>query len=130
MTKKIIKSKLPFPLSEAILNDDKYSMEISGQIGTNPETGKLAVGIEEQTIQTLEKIKKILESVGWDLKNIIKSRVYLSDMENYSKMNEVYGRYFQKNYPTRVSFSVKELPLNALVEIECVASGDQIKSSF
>ncbi len=124
MTKKFIKSKLPLPLSEAILHNDKYSMELSGQIGTNPETGKLAEGIEEQTVQTLEKIKKILEGVGWGLKNIIKSRIYLSDMKNYSKMNEVYGRYFQDEYPTRISFSVKELPLNALVEIECVASGN------
>ncbi|HTY44252.1 MAG TPA: RidA family protein [Patescibacteria group bacterium] len=88
MTKTFIKNNGAFPLSKAVLHDEKYTMELSGQIGMNSETGKLAEGIEKQTIQTLENINNILNSVKWNLSNIIKVRIYLSDMENYAKMNE------------------------------------------
>ena len=124
MAKKFIKNKGSLPLSDAILCDDKYTMEISGQIGIDIQTEKLAEGIENQTIHALEKISTILKEIGWNLENVIKVRVYLTDMKNYSKMNGVYQRYFKKDYPTRVALAVKELPLGALIEIECVACGN------
>lgn len=125
MTKRIIKSAGAFPLSNAILHDHKYTLEISGQIGIDAKTGELAQGIEDQTAQTLEAIKKILGTVGWDLTHVVKARVYLSDMKNYTKMNEAYGKYFKADYPARAAFAVKELPRGALVEIECTAAGDK-----
>jgi len=128
--KTIIKNPGPFPLSKAIVHNDKYTMEISGQIGMDAKTGELAIGIEEQTVKTFEAIKSALESVGWDFTNIIKARVYLADMKDYAKMNEVYGKYFTKDYPTRVAFAVKELPRGALVEIECITSWSVCASSW
>lgn len=124
--KKIIKSKSSFPLSNAILHNNKYILEISGQIGVNPN-GELAEGIENQTSQVLDNIKSILEEIGWDLTNVTKAIIYLSDMKDYAKMNETYAKYFTKDYPTRVALAVKELPRNALIEIECTASGDKIR---
>ena len=126
MAKKFIKSKSGFPISNAILHDDKYILEISGQIGVD-STGNLMEGIEKQTSQILNNIKTILKEVGWDLTNLVKVNIYLSDMGDYSKMNEVYGKFFIKDYPTRVALAVKELPKKALIEIECTASGDKIK---
>ena len=128
MVKKIIKHSGSFPISNAVLQSDIYLMEISGQIGVDTKTGDLVEGIEAQTAKTLDNIKNILEQVGWSLSNIIKTRVYLSDMENYSKMNKVYGEYFKSDYPARVAMAVKELPKSALVEIEATASSDKIKS--
>ena len=124
--KTFIKNEGPFPLSKAILYDDRYTMEVSGQIGIDAKTGKLQEGIEEQTSRALENVKKALEECGWDLSNVVKTRVYLSDMKDYAKMNEVYKIYFKADYPTRVAFAVKELPAGALVEVECTASGDKI----
>ena len=125
--KNIIQNVGPFPLSKAILHDEKYILEISGQIGVEEQTGKLTEGIENQTTQVLENIKKILVGVGWDLTNVIKTTVYLSDMNDYVKMNEIYGKYFQENYPTRTAMAVKELPRGALIEIQCTASGNDVK---
>ena len=125
--KKIIENPGAFPLSKAILHDYKYTMEISGQIGVDAKTGELVEGIENQTAKTLDNIKKILEEIGWNLSNVIKATLYLSDMGNYAKMNEIYGKYFTKDYPTRAAVAVKELPRKALVEIECTASGDKIR---
>ena len=127
MIKRFIKSKGSFPLSNAILHDSKYILEISGQIGMDAKTGELVEGIENQTVKTLDNIKQILEEIGWNLSNIIKATIYLSDMNNYAKMNEIYGKHFIKDYPTRAAVAVKELPRKALIEIECTASGDKVK---
>ncbi|MEN9626035.1 MAG: hypothetical protein RL557_363 [archaeon] len=125
--KKILKYEGSFPISNAILYDKAYVMEISGQIGVDAKTGELVEGIELQTAKTLENIKKILQEVGWDFTNIIKTRVYLSDMRYYSQMNKIYETYFKEKYPARVAMAVKELPRSALIEIEATACGDQLK---
>lgn len=124
--KKIIEYPGKFPLSKAVLHDNKYTMEISGLIGIDFETGKLAEGIEGQTKQTIENIKKTLEEVGWNLSNVIKTRIYLSDMGDYGKMNEIYEGYFTKDFPARAALAVKGLPAGALIEIECVACGEKV----
>jgi 2-iminobutanoate/2-iminopropanoate deaminase len=123
MAKKIIKSAGTLPYSDAVLFDGKQIMELSGKLGIDPRTGKLAVGIEEQTAKAMEGMISTLNEAGWEIGNVVKVRVYLTDMENYAKMNEVYGRYFKKDYPARVALAVNGLPLGALVEIECVACG-------
>jgi 2-iminobutanoate/2-iminopropanoate deaminase len=125
MTKKVLSAgNLPF--SKAIIHDFKYTMEISGQVGLNPSTGKLVDGIEKQTHQSLDNIKSILEEVGWNFGDIIKARIYLVDMDDYAKVNEIYKTYFSIDYPTRVALAIKALPLGALIEIECTAGRDSI----
>src|SRR3989344_5197 len=123
MVKTFIAAPGPFPISKAVLHNDKYTLEISGQIGFDTKTGKMGEGIEQQTKITLENIKSILAEVEWDMDTIIKTRVYLADMKDYEAMNKVYREYFAKDYPARVAMAVKELPRGALVEIECTASG-------
>ena len=127
MVKRIIKSNTTFPISNAILHNQEYTLEIAGQIGINPITGELFEDIDDQTTQIFENIKGILKEIDWDLSNIIKVVIYLSDMKDYAKLNEIYSKFFTKDYPTRVAIAVKSLPRNALIEIECTASGDKVK---
>lgn len=124
MTKRIIKTdKAPAaigPYSQAILHNSKYILELSGQIGINPQTGKMVEGgLEPQTEQVMDNIKAILESVGWTFENIIKTRIYLMEMNQYAKVNGIYAKRFNRDPPARATFAVKELPANALIEIEC-----------
>ncbi len=126
MAKKILESNSTLPYSKAVIHNDKFTMEIAGQIGLN-SSGKLEEGIELQTKQTMENIKKILNEVGWDFKNVIKVRIYLRNMSDYKTVNDIYAKYFSGNYPSRVALAVKELPLDALIETECCASGEKIK---
>ncbi len=127
MVKKIIHAPKNLPFSKAVVNNQKYTMEISGQIGLNPKTGKLEEGIEEQTKMALENVKEILQNVGWGFENLIKVRIFLIDMKDYSVVNEIYSKYFENDYPARVALAVKELPLGALIELDCTACGDKIK---
>jgi 2-iminobutanoate/2-iminopropanoate deaminase len=127
MARKIIRSAANLPFSKAIVQNQKYVMEISGQIGLNPKTGKLEEGIEEQTKRTLQNISEILEEAGWNFDNLIKVRIFLADMKHYSIINEIYSKYFKKDFPARVALAVKDLPLGALIEMDCTASGDNIK---
>jgi 2-iminobutanoate/2-iminopropanoate deaminase len=127
MVKKIIPFPGEFPLSNAIIHNEKFTMEISGQIGFNSEKNAMEEGIENQTVKVMEAIKKILEDAGWSLSNVIKTRIFLVDMNDYDKMNEVYSKYFSKDYPTRLALAVKELPRGALVEIDCTAAGDSVR---
>jgi len=79
--------------------------------------------IEEETIQVMNNLKAILNKVGFDFSNVIKSTIYLSDMDNFSKVNEVYGSFFNKDYvPSRVTVEVSRLPKDANVEIDMIAS--------
>ncbi len=126
MVKKFISFGGNFPLSKAIIHNDKYTMEISGQIGVNPKTNELEEGIEKQTNRIMQIIKSILENEGWSLNDIVKTRIYLKDMKDYNKMNEIYSSFFSKNYPTRFALAVKDLPRDALVEIVCTATSNKI----
>ena len=122
--KKIIPAgNLPF--SKGILHDLKYHMEISGQVGLGSD-GKLKEGIENQTNQALENVKKILKEVGWDFSNLTKVRIFLKNMKDYEKVNELYSEHFSSDFPTRVALAVAELPLGALIEIDCTAAGSKI----
>ncbi len=127
MVKKIIYAPKGLPFSKAIVHDQNYTMEIAGQVGLDPENGKLEDGIEEQTKRTMENIHEILQEVGWNFDNVIKSRIYLVNMKDYATVNDIYVKFFNKDFPTRVALAVKELPLGALIEIDCTASGDNVK---
>ncbi len=94
----------------------------SGQTPLNPDTMKLVgTTIEEQTKRVLDNLSIVLAGVGLTLKNIVKTTVYLKDMNDFQGMNKVYGEMFQEHRPSRTTISIKQNPLNALVEIECIA---------
>lgn len=94
---------------------------VSGQLPINPATGEMPADIKAQTAQSLENAKAILEQAGSGLDKVVKSMVLLADMSLFGPMNEVYAEYFKAPYPARCAFAVKELPKQALVEIEVVA---------
>lgn len=95
---------------------------LSGQLGRDPSTGKLVEGgIEAETKQTLENIKRTLEKYGSSLDKVVKCTVMLADMAEWEKMNKVYVTYFPKNRPARSAFGVSGLAGGARVEIECWA---------
>ena len=110
------------PYSQAILTNN--TLFISGQVALDPNNGEMInSSIEEETIQVMNNLKAILNEVGFDFSNVIKSTIYLSDMNNFSKVNEVYGSFFSKNYvPSRVTVEVSRLPKDANVEIDMIAS--------
>lgn len=93
---------------------------LSGQLPIDPSTGEMPETIGEQTRQSLENAKAIIESSGAGLENVVKTTVFLSDMNNFSAMNEVYMEFFEKDYPARSAVEVARLPKDALVEIEMI----------
>ena len=93
----------------------------SGQLPADPATGAFPEGIEAQTRQSLENCKSILEAAGASMANVIKTTVFLSDMNNFAAMNGVYATYFEGAFPARSAVQAARLPKNALVEIECIA---------
>ena len=95
----------------------------SGQLPTIPATGTFPEGIEAQTKQSLENVKVILAEAGTGMDRIIKTTVFLSDMNNFGAMNEVYATFFgEGGYPARSAVQVARLPKDALVEIEVIAA--------
>lgn len=95
---------------------------VSGQAAVNPNTKKLeGSSIEEQTEQTFNNISAILAGMDLNLKNIVKTTVFLKDMDDFQGMNKVYEKRFDGHKPARSTISVKKNPLDALVEIECIA---------
>ena len=123
MKKQISTSNAPGaigPYSQAI--ETNGMIFISGQLPINPATGTMPEGITEQTEQSLTNIKAILESIGLSMDNVVKTTVLLADMSLFAPMNEVYAKVFNAPYPARSAFAVKELPKQALVEIEVIAA--------
>ena len=94
----------------------------SGQIPIIPATGTFPEGIREQTRQSLTNVKAILAAAGTDMDHVLKTTVFLSDMNNFGAMNEVYATFFTEgSYPARSAVEVARLPKDALVEIEVIA---------
>lgn len=94
----------------------------SGQIPIDPATGSFVEGgIKEQTRQSLTNAQNILSAAGTDLQHVVKTTVFLSDMDNFGAMNEVYAEFFAQPFPARSAVAVKTLPKGALVEVECIA---------
>lgn len=95
---------------------------VSGQLPIDPATGAFAEGgIKELTRQSLTNMKAILEETGTSMANVVKTTVFLADMNDFAAMNEVYAEFFAAPFPARSAVAVKTLPKGALVEIECIA---------
>jgi len=94
----------------------------SGQIPTDPQTGQFVPGgIEAQTEQVLKNLSAVLEAAGSGLDRVVKTTVFLADMQEFAAMNEVYGRFFKDDPPARATIEAARLPRDARVEIEAIA---------
>ena len=94
----------------------------SGQLGLDPATGNFPEGgVKEQTIQSFQNVKAILEEAGFSINDVVKTTVFLADMADFAAMNEIYASQFEGDFPARSAVAVKTLPKNALVEVEVIA---------
>ena len=123
---KIFASKAPAaigPYSQAIRVSNLVFA--SGQIPIDPATGVFVPGgIKEQTRQSLTNVKTILEAAGLTMANVVKTTVFMADMNDFADMNGVYAEFFKEPYPASSAVAVKALPKGALVEIEVVAAAE------
>ena len=123
---KIFASKAPAaigPYSQAIRVGNLVFA--SGQIPIDPATGVFVPGgIKEQTRQSLTNVKTILDAAGLTMANVVKTTVFMADMNDFADMNGVYAEFFKEPYPARSAVAVKALPKGALVEIEVVATAE------
>ena len=94
----------------------------SGQIPIDPQTGEfVSNNVAEQTRQVLKNLSAVLEAAGTDLNNVVKTTVFLADMNDFTEMNNIYAEFFSENKPARATVQAARLPKDARVEIECVA---------
>ncbi len=107
------------PYSQAI--DTGSFVFASGQIPLNPANGEVVEGIKAQTEQSIANVTAILNEAGLTLDNVVKTTVFLADMNDFAAMNEVYGNAFKAPDPARSAVAVRELPKKVLVEIEVIA---------
>ena len=94
---------------------------ISGQLGIDVQSGKLAEGVEDQAHCAMKNLGAILGSTGLTYGHVVKTTIFLLDINDFAKINQVYASYFDKEYPARSCVQAAALPLGGLVEIECVA---------
>lgn len=108
------------PYSQAILVKD--TLYVSGQIPLNPKTGELVDNsIEESTHQVMKNISALITEAGMSTENIVKCSIFLKDMNNFSRVNEIYAEYFRSLPPARETVQVSKLPMDVDVEISCIA---------
>lgn len=124
MSKKIINSpKAPAPIgpySQAVLAGN--TLYVSGQIAIDPATGSLMTDdIVRETTQVMQNLKHILAEAGAGFSSIVKSTIFVKDLNNFGKINEVYGSYFDHQPPARETVEVSRLPKDVNVEISCIA---------
>lgn len=109
------------PFSEIVRVEN--TLYLSGQIGLDPKTNKLAKGgVIAESNQTLTNIQHALKNHGYGMENVVKCTVMLTDIADFAAFNRVYTRFFSPPYPARSAFAVNKLALNAKVEVECIAS--------
>lgn len=108
------------PYSQGIIVGD--FVYTSGQIPINPATGVMESDIKLATKQSMENVKAILEAAGTSLENVVKTSIFLKDLNDFAAVNEVYGTYFTENPPARSCVQVAKLPKDAVIEIEAIAT--------
>jgi 2-iminobutanoate/2-iminopropanoate deaminase len=124
MSKEIIQtSKVPAPIgpySQAVIANG--FLFASGQVAFDPATGELVLtDIQAETRQVMENIKAILDEAKLSFANVVKTTIFLSDMQLFAQVNEVYGSYFTANFPARETVAVKTLPRNVNIEVSITA---------
>ena len=124
MSKKIISTdKAPAaigPYSQAV--EAGGFVYASGQIPIDPATGNIPEGIEAQAKQALTNVKNLIEAAGLTLDNVVKTSVFIKNMGDFAKVNEIYATFFTKDYPARSCVEVSALPKGVLIEVEVVAA--------
>lgn len=109
--------------SQAVVLRDQGLVFTAGQLGVDPATGEFAgPDIDSQTHQCLQNIRAILNAAGTDLQHVVKATVFLSSINNFASMNEIYAQYFPEQPPARTALEVSRLPKGALIEIEAIAT--------
>lgn len=108
------------PYSQGIIVGD--FVYTSGQIPINPATGVMETDIKLATKQSMENVEAILEAAGTSLENVVKTSIFLKDLNDFAAVNEVYGTYFTENPPARSCVQVAKLPKDAVIEIEAIAT--------
>jgi 2-iminobutanoate/2-iminopropanoate deaminase len=112
----------PYSQAVKVSSNDPYYIYTSGQIAIDPATGTFEDGdIKSQTKRVMENIKAILSEVGCDFSQVVKTTVFVKDMNDFTEMNEVYAEYMGESKPARSTVEVARLPKDALVEIEVIA---------
>lgn len=123
MKKAIYNPNAPAPIgpySPGILVGNQ--LFISGHIPLNPTTGKLVTeSIEQATEQVMQNISNLLEVAGFSYTDVVKCTIFLTDFNDFQRMNAVYGSYFAENPPARETVQVSRLPMDAMIEISCIA---------
>lgn len=107
------------PYSQAIVSNG--TVYCSGQIPIDPKTGDIVEGVENQAHQVFTNIKNLLEAAGANIDNVIKTTVFIKDMNDFAKINEIYAQYFTEPYPARSCVEVARLPKDVLLETEVIA---------
>ena len=107
------------PYSQAIVTGGMVFT--SGQIPVNPDTGEIPDGAEAQANQVFTNLKNLLEEAGTSIDNVVKTTVFIKNMEDFAKINEIYEKYFSRAYPARSCVEVARLPKDVLIEIEAIA---------
>lgn len=106
------------PYSQAVKAGN--TVYCSGQIGLDPASGQMVEGFEAQTVRVFENLKAVAEAAGGSLADAVRLTIYLTDLGNFAKVNEIMMRYFAEPYPARAAVGVKELPRGALVEADAI----------
>ena len=110
------------PYSQAVRVGD--TVYCSGQIPIDPANGTLVMGsVEEQTSQVLDNLQAVLSAAGLSMSDVVRCTVFVSDLEHFDRVNEVYARYFPSDPPARATVEVSRLPKDVAVEISCIAVG-------
>lgn len=108
------------PYSQAIQVGNMLFM--SGQVAIQKSTGNIIISsIEEETAQVMQNLAEVLTAAGMDFSHVVKSTIFLKDMNNFPKVNEIYGKHFPQNPPARETVEVSRLPKDVNVEISCIA---------
>lgn len=112
------------PYSQAILVKD--TLYVSGQIPLNPKTGSLVDNsIEDSTHQVMKNILALVTEAGMTIDNIVKCNIFLKDLNNFTKVNQIYAEYFRLTPPARETVEVSNLPMNVNIEISCIAVNNE-----
>ena len=107
------------PYSQAVISGN--TVFTSGQIPINPQTGEIPSGIEEQARQVFENIRNLLDAAGTSIERVVKTTVFIKNMDDFALINNIYAQYFAEPYPARSCVEVARLPKDVRLEVEAVA---------